>query len=398
MLSTLIYWWDRALRNVRDCIPREYEIPRYTVLKPDGAVDYEARWPGWDGWYFFVIPDQKDLPVKMIRGSLMTGLYGLEGIDNYDRLLLRMSERDAAEFLCLVPTAVRTPAGIEKRSNLSQHYLPKKFDLRMAPDKLDIAMAGEDVSDDDTFLQYGRIAGSWPNYQIAFRQPEADIRIELTYRGEDLVWWADFPGIFTYFAAFGRFEGTLTYRQGTSKENPNDIPENPETYAISGRGAFEHGFARALLSADPLFLPFRLITQAIPSFRPIRYQYELLIGDDNLHGGFMQASALGIKVRDHGGLYLDGRYIPVRGIRITYHEDPPPDVVAAHCPDRPDTTFYRRWTVQARTAEGDLVYTGTREWPPAPVAPSMTYYHFSYEGTFRGSAISGRGYGEYVHL
>jgi len=80
-----------------------------SVLKPDGAVDYEARWPGWDGWYFFVIPDQKDLPVKMIRGSLMTGLYGLEGIDNYDRLLLRMSERDAAEFLCLVPTAVRTP-------------------------------------------------------------------------------------------------------------------------------------------------------------------------------------------------------------------------------------------------------------------------------------------------
>ena len=90
----------------------------------------------------------------------------------------------------------------------------------------------------------------------------------------------------------------------------------------------------------------------------------------------MQASALGIKVRDHGGLYLDGRYIPVEGIRITYHEDPPPDVVAAHCPDRPDTTYYRRWTVQAKTAEGDLVYTGTREWPPAPVAPSMTYYHF----------------------
>ena len=232
MLSTLIYWWDRALRNVRDRVPREYEIPRYTVLKPDGGVDYEARWPGWDGWYFFVIPDQKDLPVKMIRGSLMTGLYGLEGIDNYDRLLLRMSERDAAEFLCLVPTAVRTPAGIEKRSNLSQHYLPKKFDLRMAPDKLDIAMAGEDVSDDASFLQYGRICRILAQLPDDFCHPEADIRIELTYRGENLVWWADFPGIFTYFAAFGRFEGTITYRQGTSKpesarhsRKSGDIPD-----------------------------------------------------------------------------------------------------------------------------------------------------------------------------
>ena len=180
----------------------------------------------------------------MVRGSLMTGLYGLEGIDNYDRLLLRMSERDAAEFLCLVPTAVRTPAGIEKRSNLSQHYLPKKFDLRMAPDKLDIAMAGEDVSDDAAFLQYGRIAGSWPNYQMTFYHPEADIRIELTYRGENLVWWADFPGIFTYFAAFGRFEGTITYRQGTSKPDPHDIPETPETYPISG-GALSSTVSRA---------------------------------------------------------------------------------------------------------------------------------------------------------
>jgi hypothetical protein len=138
--------WHRAPRNGRDRLPLEYEIRRYCALKPDGSVDDAARWPGWDGWYFFLFPNDRDLPIEMARASLMTGLYGLEGIDNYDRLLLQLESFEAAEYLCLVPTAVWTPTGTEKRNNLSQHYLPKKFDLRIAPGKLDVAMEGEDVS------------------------------------------------------------------------------------------------------------------------------------------------------------------------------------------------------------------------------------------------------------
>ena len=115
--------WDRATRNGRDSLPREYEIPRYYTRKLDGTLDYGAKWPGWDGWYFFAIPDTLDLPLRMVRASLMTGLYGLEGIDNYERLRLKLSSLEAAEALSLIPTAVRAPAGIEKRNNLSQHYL-----------------------------------------------------------------------------------------------------------------------------------------------------------------------------------------------------------------------------------------------------------------------------------
>jgi hypothetical protein len=48
--------------------------------------------------------------------------------------------------------------------------------------------------------------------------------------------------------------------------------------------------------------------------------------------------------------------------------------------------------------EGILDYTATREWPPAMVASRTIYYNFSYEGTFQGSGISGRGYGEYVQM
>jgi hypothetical protein len=39
-----------------------------------------------------------------------------------------------------------------------------------------------------------------------------------------------------------------------------------------------------------------------------------------------------------------------------------------------------------------------REWPPARIASNMAYYNFSYEGSYRGERISGRGYGEYVHI
>src|SRR5689334_8445695 len=101
-----IYLWDRATRNGRDVLPREYEIPRYYRLRPDGSVDFAARWPGWDGWYFFVMPDDAHLPMKMARASLMTGLYGLDGVDNYERLLLRLSTFEAAEFLCLAPSTM----------------------------------------------------------------------------------------------------------------------------------------------------------------------------------------------------------------------------------------------------------------------------------------------------
>jgi hypothetical protein len=190
----------------------------------------------------------------------------------------------------------------------------------------------------------------------------------------------------------------VTYHNGTRKPDPHNIPdrqEDSETYPLRGAGGFEHGFARSLFHTNRLFLPIRLAKEAFPALRTIRYQYEVMIGDGGPSGGFMQAMALGVKVRNRGGLYLDGRYVPIDGIRIQYLEDPPPDVMATHCPANP-TTFYRKWTVEAKTAEGPLTYTGVREWPPAPVAPSMTYYNFTYEGSFKGAAIRGRGYGEYV--
>jgi hypothetical protein len=397
-----IYLWDRATRNGRDRIAPEYELPRYFKLKPDGTPDYAAKWPGWDGWYFFAIPDDPDFPSKLVRASLMTGLYGLDGIDNYERLLLRLSTSEAAEYLCMAPSIMRTASGGEKRNNFSQHYQPKEYDLGMSIGELDTRISGEDIAKETDFLQYGRISGKWPDYRFQFFNPDANIRLDLRFRGENLIWWADLPDVFTYFTCLGRIEGTITYYDGTEKPDPHKIPDHKETYAIRGTGGFEHGFAHRLFSANRLFLPVRLLNYTFPSFHPIRYHYEVLIGDrvgdKDLRGGFMLARAFGVNVRDRGGLYLDGRYIPINGVRIRYAEEPAPDLVAMHCPGRPPVAFYRKWTVEAETGEGVLTYTAWRDWPPAPVAPNMTYYQFTYDGSYQGNAIAGRGYGEYAHI
>lgn len=386
--------WDRATRNDCGHLPPRYDLPRYYRLR-GGEVDTSVPWPGWDGWYAVVLPEGEDLPVKMARVSLMTGLYGLDGVDSYDRLQLRLSTLDAAEHLALVPTVVRTPGGVEEHNNLSQHYAPRDGGLQMAADRLDVAVSGPGMTAPQTLQRYGRIWGGWPDYFFDFLNPEAGVRATGRFRGERLVWWADLPGLFTYFAAFGTFpEGEVTYRRGTRKDDPHRVGGAEEKYPLRGPGCFEHGFARTLFAADRLFLPVRLLQWALPSFRPLRYHYELFFGE-GLRGGFMRARAFGIDVRDRGGLYVGGEYVPVRGVEVAYAR---PERVAAHCPGRPPTTVYREWEVTARTDAGPLRYRAVREFPPAAVATNMIYYPFTYAGSFRGQAVAGRGYGEYVHL
>lgn len=79
-------------------------------------------------------------------------------------------------------------------------------------------------------------------------------------------------------------------------------------------------------------------------------------------------------------------------------DDPEADLVDIHCSGQPPVKFFRRWRLEADTDEGRLEYIGTREWPPASIGRNMIYYHFSYQGMYAGQRMSGRGYGEYLHL
>lgn len=389
---------DRALRNDRNALPRAYELPRYFKLNKNGQVDTSVRWPGWDGWYLFMLPADQNLPVKMVRASLMTGLYGLEGIDDYEKLLLRSSSFESIEYLTLIPSEESINGRKETKNNLCHFYLAKPTDLRMDSTTLDVTMTGIKGSDDEKTEQYGRVSGSWPQYRFEFSSPTTDIDFALNFQGEHILWWADIPHIFTYFAAFGRAAGTITYKRGTTRRDVHNLADVEEVYPIEGVACFEHGFARKPFNFDRFSFPITLAKKAIPSLKILRYHYELFVSGDDLRGGFMFARGFGIDFRNRGGLYHNGQYKEIRNIKIQYMDDPEADLVDIHCSGRPPVKFYRRWRLEAETTDGMLEYIGTREWPPASIGRNMIYYHFSYQGVYAGQSMSGRGYGEYAHL
>jgi hypothetical protein len=355
----LLRWYDQALHNRRDRVEPAYELPIYA------QADLAARWPGWDGWYVLMIPREGEVPVKAIRVSIMTGLYGLDGIDNYAELQ-GLSACDAVEYLMMIQTA--------DTSHLFRRYVSKQTDLAIRREQFLVS-----VND------WGQISGRWPHYEIQMREPTTDIALSLTYAGTQLIWWADLPKLFSYFAAFGDMHGTIIL--------------NGREYAISGSGSFEHGFARKPFHYDHLFKPLGGL-QSVFHFTPIHYHYNLLIGEDGCHGGIMLAQGMGLDFRNLGGLYFpDGSFRRLTHIQIEYAEVEQLEAEdAAHA-----VAFPKRWIVRAEVEGGTLEYTGFRESPAARIARQMIYFDFRFAGLYRGLGahelpINGHGYGEFVRF
>jgi hypothetical protein len=355
----LIGWYDRALRNSRERPAAAYLLPVYA------RRDLSAKWPGWDGWYGLLIPRDKNLPVNAIRASIMTGLYGLDGIDNYAKLG-GLSAFHAVEYLTMVQT--------NDTSHLFQQYLPKGTDLAIRQEQLLVSVK-----------DWGQISGQWPHYHVEMRDPPGGIEFSLTYAGKHLIWWADLPHLFTYFAVFGEVQGTITIKG--------------REYPIGGLGTFEHGFARKPFNFDALLKPLRVLRKVVP-FTLIHYHYNILIGEDGSHGGMMLAQGLGSDFRNLGGMYLgDERFKRLDQIEIVYAEM---ERVASPGFDDP-VACPKVWIVRARADEGTLEYRGTRESPPALIAQNMVYIDFRFTATYRepgkpDQAFVGHGYGEYVAM
>jgi hypothetical protein len=351
--------YDRALRNRRDRIDPQDELPVYAQR------DLAAKWPGWDGWYVMMVPREESVPVKAIRVSMMTGLYGLDGIDHYAELQ-GLSPFDAVEYLFMIQT--------DTTSHLFRRYLPKHSDLAIRRDQLLVVVK-----------DWGEIGGEWPHYRVQMRDPEAGMELALDYTGKHVIWWADFPYLFTYFAAFGDLQGTLAL--------------HGQEYRITGTGSFEHGFARKPFNFDTLFKPLRALQKLVP-FTLIHYHYNLLIGTNGVHGGMMVAQGVGLDFRNLGGIYLpDGRFVPLEKIAIDY--------LASEKLESPSLSpaipFPTQWVVRAQAGSGTFEYRAVRESPPALVGQNMMYCDFRFTGTYRAPGVeevtvSGRGYGEYVRM
>jgi hypothetical protein len=351
--------FDRALRNRRDRIDPPYELPVYAQR------DLSAKWPGWDGWYILMVPQDPGAPVNAIRVSMMTGLYGLEGIDHYAELR-GLSAFAAVEYLIMVQT--------DTTSQLFRRYLSKQTDLAIRRDQLLVVVK-----------DWGEIGGQWPDYRVQMKAPEAGIELALTYTGKHLIWWADLPYLFTYFAAFGDLRGTITL--------------NGRQYAVTGLGSFEHGFARKPFNYDALLQPLRAL-QTLFRFTLIHYHYNLLIGADGFHGGMMLAQGVGIDFRSLDGIYLpDGRFVRLKTIAIEYLELEELENQALS----PALPVPKKWVVRAAAESGSFEYAATRESPPALIATHMIYCDFRFTGMYRATgtaaiSVSGHGYGEFVRM
>ena len=112
----------------------------------------------------------------------------------------------------------------------------------------------------------------------------------------------------------------------------------------------------------------------------------------------MHVGAFGINARNQGRLYINGSQVVLKRVRVKYLDEPEPDVVNVSSSSRSRVEFYKRWHVQAHTNQGIFEYVASREWPRVPIASNMSYYYFTFQGTHNGKDISGRGYGEYLHI
>jgi hypothetical protein len=395
LAAVWLRWRDRAPGNDRTLLAYSNELPRYFTRDAAGKVNTAARWPGWDAWIASAIPADDSLPPQLIRGTLMTGLYGLDGIDNYEKLLYRLSGYQAVEHLCVVPTTYQLPEGASLvLSNLSQNYLAKQTDLEMADAELDVTILGDRPGNLTTEEPYGRIEGTWPNYRLSFLNPEAEIRIALAYQGERIVWWTDLPGRYTHFSAFGTFDATVEYSRGTTITDPHRPVPDSQKLRFQARGTVEHIAAREPFAFDWLWLPMRYLGRWFPSLKPILYHHEVVIGD-GLEGGILHARAFGVDFRNGGGLFAGAVYHRIKHLAVSY--------AAADAIDNCGglgalTPVYRSWDVRASTDAGELAYTATRTHPPAMAGPNTNQYHFTFQGTWLGAPVTGRGFGEYIHL
>ena len=379
----LINILDHAPRNDRALLASSYELPRFFVRSRTGGIDTSARWPGWDAWTICALPENPDLPPHMVRGTLMTGLYGLDGADNYEVLTYRLDDREAVEHLCLVPTTYALPdGGTLVLDNLAQNYLPRSTDLRMADAELDVRVLGARVRDQAADVAYGHITGIWPHYHIHLLNPEAEIRVRLDFTGRRILWLTDIPGFYTHFATFGDFEASVVYTRGTRIADVHLPLPAPETLAFRACGAVEH-----VSAANALWLPIRWR-------RWLHYHYEVLFGE-GLEGGFVHARAFGLDYRNRGGLYAADAWHEIKRVRVRYTEGDPVD----NCGGLGAfTRVPRQWHVEAATDAGALQYTALRTHPPAMTGSNTSQYHFEWQGTWRGQPAAGRGYGEYARL
>ncbi len=371
ILIALIYFNLDSILNLIDCSGKRNRL--YLEPKDENPVYLKSsskkNWPGWDGWYALFIPERnnrgKEFPFNIIRISLMTGLYGIEGIDNYRRLGALHNE--AGESVGMVQS--------KQKSYLSQKYINKDYDIILTKGLLDIRLKDQ-----------SQIIGKWPNYLVCYKNDDIQLEVKLRYLSRNTSWWVNVKWIFSYWAAFSSIEGEILFEK--------------KRYDLNGFGSFEHGWMKYYFNFNRIVRIARFFTKIL-HIRLIYYHYEILSVNGQFGAGTMLAGGpLGMNIRKRCETYFpDNKNIMYNNTKIKYLKF----TKQLNPESNKEFNVPSRWEVSASDDRGEFKYTAEAKSPPAFIASNMIYYDFECEGYYKPKQETKKvfravGYGEYVFM
>lgn len=365
-LDRIVNMIDHSLERDRWWIKPVYENPIY--LKKS----LSKQWPGWDGWYALFIPvwkkEETNRPFNIVRISIMTGLYGVNGIDNYNGLRTEpLTRTKAGEYLGMVQTPTQ--------SFLSQKYINKDTEMTLSNNVLDVMVKDQSL-----------IIGKWPNYQVTASKDDIKVRIKLNFHAINVAWWANVKGIFSYWSAFSLVKGYIQH--------------NNKRYDVKGFGSFEHGWNRFFIQINWVAQLLRIFSK-IHRTRLIYYHYEILCIQEKFGAGTMLAGGpFGMNIRKRCETFFPNNKNHIfTNTKITYKEFEnilnPVSNKKFRVP--------KKWEVSCSNKNSEMKYIAEASSPPAFIAGNMIYFDFACSGYFKekeenGIPFNAKGYGEYVFM
>ena len=363
-LDRIIKIFDNSLDRDRWWIKPVYENPVYFDQSSNEC------WPGWDGWYILFVPKWQDKgnnkPFNIIRISIMTGLYGVNGVDNYNKLRKEMITRnEAGESLNMVQTG--------PKSYLDQQYVDKNFDMVLQNGVLDVKVKDRSM-----------VSGKWPHYYVNADNSNLGLKANLDCRADNVAWWANINGIFSYWSAFSNVKGSIQFKG--------------KKYDLEGFGSFEHGWCKFLFQFNGLVQFARIFTRLL-KIRLIYYHYEILNINDNFGAGTMLAGGpLGMNVRKRCETFFPNNIsIVFDNTKIKYRKFKK----IVNSVSNKEFKVPEKWEVFSENGSGKFTYTAEAKSPPAFIAGKMIYFDFICNGYYESkfgekNSFDATGYGEYV--
>ncbi len=365
-LDRIVNIFDHSSKRDRWWVKPIYENPVYL------RKGYNNRWPGWDGWYALFVPEWKveanAKPFNIIRVSIMTGLYGVNGIDNYGRLKAASLKRsDAGEYLGMVQT--------EPMAYLDQKYINKNSEIKLVNDVLDVRVRNSSL-----------VTGKWPHYQVSVEKDEISLAVNLKYTAHNVAWWANIKSVFSYWAAFSNVEGTVRFEG--------------KRYDLKGFGSFEHGWNRFFFQFNGI-VQFAHLFSKMFRVRLVYYHYEILSIQNKFGAGTMLAGGpFGMNIRKRCETFFpNNESHAFDDTKINYleykHILNPESNKEFNAP--------KKWEVFSSNEDGEFKYVAEASSPPSFIAANMIYFDFKCSGYYKSVdkesvPFEATGYGEYVFM